>query len=107
VLQAPEGRAVRAFLVDRLAEIRNRHIGLVFQSFHLLQQLTAFENVEMPLLFKGTPARERKRLVVELFEQVNLGDCMEHKPTEISGGQTQRVAVAGALARESDEPAGR
>ena len=105
------GEEVAGFSVDRLAEIRNRHIGFVFQNFNLLPQLTAFENVEMPLLFKGTPARERRRRVEELFEQVGLADRMGHKPTELSGGQMQRAAVARALACEpdivlADEPTG-
>ncbi|HVN75591.1 MAG TPA: ABC transporter ATP-binding protein [Thermoanaerobaculaceae bacterium] len=105
------GEEVGGLSVDRLADIRNRRIGFVFQNFNLLPQLTAFENVEMPLLFKGTPARERRERVEELFTHVGLADRMEHRPTELSGGQTQRVAIARALACEpdivlADEPTG-
>ncbi len=105
------GEEVSGFGGDRLAEIRNRHIGFVFQNFHLLPQITAFDNVEMPLLFKGTPARRRRQRVEELFESVGLAERMHHKPTELSGGQMQRVAIARALACEpdvilADEPTG-
>ena len=105
------GEEVSGFDSDRLAEIRNRHIGFVFQNFHLLPQVTAYENVELPLLFKGASARQRRRRVEELFESVGLADRMHHKPTELSGGQMQRVAIARALACEpdlilADEPTG-
>src|SRR5712691_11527998 len=72
---------------DELADVRNRRVGLVFQGFNLLPQITAFENVEMPLLFGGVPVRERRERVAEVLERVGLSDRMEHKPTELSGGQ--------------------
>jgi putative ABC transport system ATP-binding protein len=105
------GEEVAGLSIDRLAEIRNRRVGFVFQNFNLLPQLSAFENVEMPLLFKGTPARERRERVEHLFEQVGMADRMEHRPTQLSGGQMQRVAIARALACEpdivlADEPTG-
>jgi putative ABC transport system ATP-binding protein len=105
------GEEVGGFDLDRLADVRNRRIGFVFQSFHLLPQLTAFDNVELPLLFKGAPARARRERVESLLEQVGLADRMHHKPTELSGGQMQRVAIARALACEpdvilADEPTG-
>ncbi len=106
-----KGEEVGSFSIDRLAEVRNRRIGFVFQNFNLLPQLTSFENVEMPLLFAGRSTRERRERVEHLFEQVNLADRMRHKPTELSGGQMQRVAIARALACEpdiilADEPTG-
>jgi putative ABC transport system ATP-binding protein len=96
---------------NELAKIRNEHVGFVFQNFNLLPQITSFENVEMPLLFGGVPRRERKERVHGLLEKVGLGDRMEHRPTELSGGQMQRVAVARALAMNpdivlADEPTG-
>ena len=106
-----KGEEVGRMSGDRLADVRNRSIGFVFQSFNLLPQLTAFENVEMPLLFKGLPARQRRERVETLFSQVGLSDRMGHRPTELSGGQMQRVAIARALACEpdiilADEPTG-
>jgi putative ABC transport system ATP-binding protein len=105
------GEQVAGLSIDRLAEIRNKRVGFVFQNFNLLPQLTAFENVEMPLLFRGTPARQRRERVEFLFEQVGLSDRMLHRPVELSGGEMQRVAIARALACEpdiilADEPTG-
>ena len=105
------GRAVSGLNRDELADVRNRRIGFVFQNFNLMPQISAYENVEMPMLFGGVGRSERKRRVTELLDKVGLGDRMDHKPTEISGGQMQRVAVARALAMEpdillADEPTG-
>jgi putative ABC transport system ATP-binding protein len=105
------GEEVAGLSIDRLADIRNRRVGFVFQNFNLLPQLSAYDNVEMPLLFKGTPARQRRERVEHLFEQVGMSDRMLHRPTELSGGQMQRVAIARALACEpdlilADEPTG-
>jgi putative ABC transport system ATP-binding protein len=96
---------------NALAKIRNERVGFVFQNFNLLPQITAFENVEMPLMFGGVPKKERKERARGLLEKVGLSDRMEHRPTELSGGQMQRVAVARALAMNpdivlADEPTG-
>ena len=105
------GEDVSGLSGDDLADIRTRRVGFVFQNFNLLPQITAYENVEMPLLFGGVPPKKRKERVEELMTKVGLADRMDHKPTELSGGQMQRVAIARALAMNpdillADEPTG-
>ncbi len=105
------GQPIASLSRDGLADVRNRRVGFVFQSFNLLPQISAFENVEMPLLFGGVSRRERQERVTDLMARVGLADRMDHKPTELSGGQMQRVAIARALAMEpdivlADEPTG-
>jgi len=96
---------------NQLAEIRNQKIGFVFQNFNLLPYATAFENVEVPLIFKGVSSKKRRIIAEELLDKVGLKDRMDHKPTELSGGEMQRVSIARALACEpnlilADEPTG-
>ena len=105
------GEAVSGLSREDLAGIRNRRVGFIFQNFNLLPQISAYENVEMPLLFNGLPRQKRRERVHELFDRVGLSDRMNHKPTELSGGQMQRVATARALAMDpdiilADEPTG-
>lgn len=106
-----DGQDVRKLSDNKLAAIRNEKIGFIFQQFNLLPKLTAYENVELPLIYRGVPHKERKRTVEESLRLVGLVDRMHHRPSELSGGQQQRVAIARAIAGAppmllADEPTG-
>ncbi|MFQ5992368.1 MAG: ABC transporter ATP-binding protein [Nitrospiraceae bacterium] len=106
-----EGRAVASLSDKELATVRNRKIGFVFQTFHLLPRKTALQNVELPLQYAGIPEPERQLRAMEMLRLVGLQDRMQHHPTQLSGGQQQRVAIARALVNGpaillADEPTG-
>jgi len=106
-----DGEEISRLRDNKLAEIRNRKIGFIFQGFNLLTKLTALENVELPLVYRGVPAKQRRRQAIEALGKVGLADRIHHRPVELSGGQQQRVAIARALAGNppillADEPTG-
>lgn len=105
------GKDVSKMSDDELAEIRNKEIGFVFQTFNLLPRTTALDNVALPMIYAGYPKEERNKRAIEVLKQVNLADRMDHQPNQLSGGQRQRVAVARALVNKpsiilADEPTG-
>ena len=106
-----DGKEISTYNEKQLSKIRNQKIGFVFQKFNLLPKLTAFENVELPLIYRGMSHKERRQRSLDALEKVGLTDRMSHNPTELSGGQQQRVAIARALAGNppvllADEPTG-
>lgn len=106
-----DGQDVRKLSDNRLAQIRNEKIGFIFQNFNLLPKLSAVENVELPLVYRGLLHRERRKLAELALEKVGLHERMHHRPNELSGGQQQRVAIARAMAGNppillADEPTG-
>mgnify|MGYP000682723697 CR=1 FL=1 len=105
------GKDVSQMHDDELAEIRNKEIGFVFQTFNLLPRTTALDNVALPMVYAGFPKSERNKRATEVLTQVNLSDRMDHQPNQLSGGQRQRVAIARALVNSpsiilADEPTG-
>ncbi len=105
------GKDVSQMHDDELAEIRNKEIGFVFQTFNLLPRTTALDNVALPMVYAGFPKSERNKRATEVLTQVNLADRMDHQPNQLSGGQRQRVAIARALVNSpsiilADEPTG-
>ncbi|UCC81298.1 MAG: ABC transporter ATP-binding protein [Candidatus Zixiibacteriota bacterium] len=106
-----DGKPVANMGIHQLASIRNKKIGFIFQNFNLLSYATAYENVELPLIFAGAPGQIRKEKIMRNLSMVGLAERADHKPTELSGGEMQRVAIARALANDpevilADEPTG-
>ncbi len=106
-----DGEEIATLTSNQLADIRNQKIGFVFQAFNLLPYATAYENVEVPMLFAKTNGKQRKKRIIELLNKVGLGEKLHNKPTEMSGGEMQRVAIARSLANDpeiilADEPTG-
>ena len=87
---------------DELSDVRNREIGFIFQGFNLIQNMTAYENVELPLIYRGVGKKERTELSLKSLEKVGLAHRMDHKPAQMSGGQQQRVAIARAMVSKAD-----
>ena len=105
------GKPIRKYRERQLAEVRSKQIGFIFQGFNLLPKLSALENVELPMIYQGVRASERKKRAVAALERVGLGERMKHRPNQLSGGQQQRCAIARAIAVHpslilADEPTG-
>ena len=105
------GKPIRKYRERQLAEVRSKQIGFIFQGFNLLPKLSALENVELPMIYQGVRASERKKRAVAALERVGLGERMKHRPNQLSGGQQQRCAIARAIAVNpslilADEPTG-
>lgn len=106
-----DGKEVSSMSDNKLADVRNRKIGFVFQNYNLLPGLSAYENVELPLVYQGKSGKARRKVVLGMLDAVGLSDHVRHKPSELSGGQQQRVAIARALVASpsiflADEPTG-